>query len=252
MNNNDCAAYERAWNEIIEVCFADIIKYIPNVNAGIDIELPYEFLNRDFQQISRDNEMIGEYTSKLVRVWLNKEEEEWIMLHLHVQGKYFEDLPRNMFIQSGRIYQHFDKHPIAIVILCDEDKNWRPDQFSHGDQGFGSFLSFRFGILKLLDFNSNKRWQELEKSDNLFANVIMAHLKAIETKQAPHEQKIWKTKLTHRLYEKGFEEQDIRNLYKFIDKAFVLPEALEKEFWEELKQFETERGVTHITMTKPD
>ncbi|MBW4598839.1 MAG: hypothetical protein KME29_04305 [Calothrix sp. FI2-JRJ7] len=108
-------------------------------------------------------------------------------------------------------------------------------------------MRFSFGRLKLLDFNFDERWQELEKSDNLFASVIMAHLKALETKQAPQQRKIWKTKLTHRLYEKGLEEQDIRNLYKFIDKALILPEPLEKEFWEELKQFESECNVTYIT-----
>lgn len=247
MNNSERAIYASAWNDVIEACFIDIIKYMPDVYKEIDVELPYEFLNQDFEQIRRDIEMIGEYTSKLVRVWLNQEKEDWILLHLHVQAEYFEDLPGKMFIHSGRIFQHFKQHSLTIVILCDEDKNWRPDEFSHGHEAFGTVLRFRFGNLKLLDFNYNERWQELEKSDNLFANVIMAHLKALETLQAPSEHKIWKTKLTHRLYEKGLESQDIRNLYKFIDKAFVLPEPLQKEFWEELKQFETERNVTYIT-----
>lgn len=247
MNNDGRANYGSAWNDVIEACFTDIIKYISDLDTRLDLELPHEFLNRDFQQINRELEIIGEYTSKLVRVWVNQPEEEWVLLHLHVQGEYFEELPRKMYIQSGRVFNHFDQHPLTIVLLCDEDKNWRPDGFSRGDEAFGNFLQFRFANLKLLDFNSDEQWQELEKSDNLFANVIMAHLKALETSQAPSEHKIWKTKLTHRLYEKGLESQDIRNLYKFIDKAFVLPEALQKEFWEELKQFETERHVTYIT-----
>lgn len=247
MNKDDCINYESAWNDIIEACFPDLIKYISELDTRLDLELPYEFLNRDFQQLNRELEITGEYASKLVRVWVNQPEEEWVLLHLHVQGEYFEELPSKMFIQSGRIFHHFDQHPLTIVILCDEDQNWRPDQFSRGDEAFGNFLKFRFANLKLLDFKFDERWKKLEKSNDLFATVIMTHLKALETSQAPQQRKIWKTKLTHRLYEKGLEEQDIRNLYKFIDKALILPEPLEKEFWEELKQFETERNVTYIT-----
>jgi hypothetical protein len=248
MNNCDSTDYRSAWDEVIETYFIDLIKFLPSVAARFDLELPYEFLNRDFQQMKRDSENTQEYTSKLVRVWLKQPKEEWVMIHLQVQGGYFEDLPSSMFIQSGQIFERYDKHPLSLVILCDEDQNWRPNQFSFGDEAFGSSLKFGFHNLKLLDFNNEKRWQELEASDNPFSIVIMAHLKAQTTKQAPDERKIWKTKLTHRLYEKGLEEQDIRNLYKFIDKALVLPEPLEKEFWEELKQFELEQNVTYITM----
>lgn len=236
MNNHKRSDYENAWKEVIETYFIDMLKYLPNIAARVDMELPYEFLNRDFQQMNRDVEPGREYTSKIVRVWLNQEEEEWVIIHLQVQGEYFEHLPRKMFTQTGRIFERYDKRPLTLVILCDEDKNWRPEQFGY-DHGFGSSLDFCFQNLKLLDFN--ERWEELEQSDNPFATIIMAHLKALDTSDAPESRKTWKTKLTLQLYEKEFEEQDIRNLYKFIDKVMVLPEPLQKEFWEEFKQFES-------------
>jgi predicted transposase YdaD len=45
----------------------------------------------------------------------------------------------------------------------------------------------------------------------------------------------------------GLEEQDIRNLYRFIDWVMILPKALENQFWEEFKQFEQERTMRYIT-----
>ena len=47
--------------------------------------------------------------------------------------------------------------------------------------------------------------------------------------------------------ELGLEEQDIRNLYRFIDWVMILPKELEVEFWEEYKQFEQERTMSYIT-----
>jgi predicted transposase YdaD len=49
------------------------------------------------------------------------------------------------------------------------------------------------------------------------------------------------------LYEQGWQEKDIRNLYRFIDWVMILPKQLEAEFWQEFKQFEQERAMSYIT-----
>jgi len=41
--------------------------------------------------------------------------------------------------------------------------------------------------------------------------------------------KRWKTGPTRNLYRRGFEKQDVINLYRFIDWIMVLPAELEKE-----------------------
>ncbi|MCY7273354.1 MAG: hypothetical protein LH702_06310, partial [Phormidesmis sp. CAN_BIN44] len=49
------------------------------------------------------------------------------------------------------------------------------------------------------------------------------------------------------LYEQGWSRQDIRNLYEFTDWVMILPEALEEEFWRELKQFEEAQRMAYVT-----
>lgn len=44
----------------------------------------------------------------------------------------------------------------------------------------------------------------------------MAHLKTQETSKKLGERKNWKFSLIRRLYEQGWQERDIRNLYRFI------------------------------------
>jgi hypothetical protein len=53
--------------------------------------------------------------------------------------------------------------------------------------------------------------------------------------------------LTRGLYEKGYDRQEILDLYRFIDWILALPEAVEREFWQELQVFEEERKVTYVT-----
>ncbi len=87
-------------------------------------------------------------------------------------------------------------------------------------------MNFQFGTVKLLDYQS--RWAELEKSNNPFTTVVMAHLKTQETTKKLGERKAWKFSLIRRLYELGLPEKDIRNLYRFVDWVMILPKALEK------------------------
>ncbi|MCA2707993.1 MAG: hypothetical protein IM473_00700 [Microcystis sp. M015S2] len=53
--------------------------------------------------------------------------------------------------------------------------------------------------------------------------------------------------LTKRLYEQGYQREDIINLFKFIDWLMSLPTDLEQEFQQELNQYEEEKRVRYIT-----
>jgi flagellar biosynthesis/type III secretory pathway protein FliH len=69
----------------------------------------------------------------------------------------------------------------------------------------------------------------------------------IETKGRAQQRKAWKFRLTKMLYERGYERQQILDLYRFVDWLIILPEMLEREFWQELQTFEEDRKVTYVT-----
>jgi predicted transposase/invertase (TIGR01784 family) len=72
-------------------------------------------------------------------------------------------------------------------------------------------------------------------------------LKAEELKKKAKERKNWKFSLVRELYEKGYNGDQVRDLYRFIDWIMVLPEKLGDTFWNELKAFEQEKNMTFIT-----
>jgi hypothetical protein len=90
--------------------------------------------------------------------------------------------------------------------LCDSNRAWRPNQYT--SESIGTKHTFEFTTVKLLDYRA--QWSELEKSDNPFATVVMAHLKTQETSNKQRERKEWKLSLIRRLYELGWQETDIR------------------------------------------
>jgi predicted transposase/invertase (TIGR01784 family) len=82
---------------------------------------------------------------------------------------------------------------------------------------------------------------------NPFAVVVMAHLKAKETRHQLNERKDWKFHLITMLHNRGYGEQDILELYNFLDYLFNLPEDLEQQLQIELTAFEEAKQMKYIT-----
>ena len=170
-------------------------------------------------------------------------EEAWVLIHIEVQSQEESDFAQRMFVYHYRIYDRYKRTVVSLAVLGDERKNWKPNQF--GYQLWGCELAFKFPVVKLVDYS--EQWSELETSRNPFATVVMAHLLAIETRDARSERKKSKLTLITRLYDQGYSRADIINLFWFIDWVMSLPEELENEFWQELQQLEESRRMRYIT-----
>ena len=101
-----------------------------------------------------------------------------------------------------------------------------------------------FATAKLLDWR--EREAELEASDNPFAKVVLAYLKARETRDDPANRLIWKLRLVRGLLERGFSVKDVRELLRLIDWQMELPEPLSINFWNELHNLEEENRMPYV------
>jgi predicted transposase YdaD len=53
--------------------------------------------------------------------------------------------------------------------------------------------------------------------------------------------------MVRQLYERGYNRQQVLDLFRFIDWVLNLPESLKREFWQELRTFEEDRRMPYIT-----
>lgn len=148
-----------------------------------------------------------------------------------------------MYTYNYRIYDRYKRPVVSLAVLGDERANWRPNQF--GYELFGCSVNFQFPVIKLIDYQ--QRQSELEASRNPFATVVMAHLAALETRNDRLQRKQSKLALVRRLYNQGFERQDILNSLAFIDWMLTLPLDLEREFLFEVEQLESEQRMQYVT-----
>jgi hypothetical protein len=215
--------HDSPWKDILRQYFQEAIAFFfPETAAGIDWSRRYEFLDKEFQQIAPEAEIGKRYADQLVKVWLKRGQELWLLVHIEIQARPETHFPERMLVYHLRIFDRFHSHATSLAILCDGQARWRPNQYHFSSPD--TEILFRFGMVKLLDYR--QLWPELENNSNLFAVVVMAHLKAQETRRNSQQRKTWKLTLIRKLYERGYERREILNLFRFIDWVMILPKGL--------------------------
>ncbi len=61
------------------------------------------------------------------------------------------------------------------------------------------------------------------------------------------ERLAWKVELVRRLYERGYEREDVLELFRFIDWLLVLPEEMTKSFRQRIEEIEQESKMKYKT-----
>lgn len=177
------------WKDALEHYFPEFLAFFfPDAYAGIDWHRSYQFLDKELQQIVRDAELGRRVADVLVQVWRNGGEEAWVLVHVEVQGQQQAGFAERMYVYNYRLYDRYRRPVASMAVLADEQPGWRPQEF--GYELWSCRVSLTFPTVKLLDYND--RWSELDVSRNVFATVVMAHLKAQETKRDPAQRQAWK------------------------------------------------------------
>ncbi len=237
-------AYDSPWKDMIERYFPDFMAFFfPQAHREIDWTRGYQSCDTELRKIVRDAELGKRLADKLMRVYRLDGSEQYVFTHIEVQGDPDPDFDERMYVYNYRIYDAKRCPVVSLAILGDDRPGWRPDRF--GYELWGCRVSLTFPVVKLTDYSD--RWEELEASNNVFATVVMAHLKTKATRQDPDGRLEWKTRLVRRLYAGCYERQDAEDLLLFIDWLLWLPPELETRLDQEIERLEAETKMQYVT-----
>jgi hypothetical protein len=237
--------YDSPWKEALEKFFPEFLALLfPAIHAEIDWSVPPEFLDKELQQIGGNSPRGRRYADKLVRVRAKDGSDLYVLIHVEVQGDPEGDFGARMFLYQTRLRDRYTIDVVSLAVLTDTTASFRPNKFRQ--TRWGCTIAFRFPMVKLLDYTTPERWAELEASDNVFALVVMAQIKAKVTDDA-ETLKRWKFRLIRLMYDRDYERAIIEELLRLIDWMIRLPAALEAEFRQELYAYEEQRQMPYVT-----
>ncbi len=236
--------YDSPWKEALERYFSQFMALLfPQAHADIDWTLPHEFLDTELQQIVRDAESGRKHTDKLIKVFTRDGAEIWVLIHIEIQGRADRHFNARMYRYYYRLQDRHPNRQIASFALLTNQRGGKT--IGHYQQSLWHTLcDFKFPVIKLQDWND--KLEQLENHTNPFALVILAQLMAHRTVQDNLARKASKFQLIRLLYMRGYEKQEVLELFRFIDWMLQLPKELELQLAYEIEQLE-EQTMPYIT-----
>ena len=236
--------FDGAWKETLERYFNPFLLFcFPEVHRQIDWSKGYAFLDKELQEVVRDAQLGKQRVDKLVRVVLLDGREEWILIHVEIQTQVDGTITLRVYQYHHRVEDRFGKPVLTLVVLADEQKDWRPCFYQQ--ELLGCRTRFEFPICKLSDFGDDML--VFENASNPVAVVIGAHLSAQRTRKNHEERLGIRWRMLRNLYERGWSREEIIELHRLLDWLLVLPPKMNLEFRQRVLEYEKEKIMPYIT-----
>ena len=202
------------WKAILEDIFEGfLVFFFPNAQELFDFSQPFQFLDKELEQLfpSNPDDFSPKYVDKLVKVFTKEGQEQWILIHIEVQGNTDKNFSHRMFQYFYRIYDRYQRPITAFAILTDKNKSFKPNKFETAY--LGTSLRYEFNLYKILEQNE----KTLAASDNPFAMIVLTALVALKKDKLSEEELLsQKIALLKRLSVKGFSREKITALIGFL------------------------------------
>jgi len=169
---------------MIEEVFDDLLRFIfADADQVFDMQRGFEFLDKELNEMypEPDKNADTRFVDKLVKVFRPDGHEEWLLVHVEVQGHTDKLFPERMFRYYYRIFDRY-QHPVtAIAIFTGSNGNSMTDRYVY--HFLGTSLTYQYNTFCITDPADDA----LAISDNPFALVVLAAKKALLAGKIPEQ-----------------------------------------------------------------
>jgi len=231
---------DSAWKDILEDLFPQFLEFFfYDLYKEIDFSKKPIFMDKELEKILKTSKTGKRFADKLVKIYLKDGSEKWCLCHVEVQGKKEKNFSERIYIYNYRIFDRYHKNVVSLVVLTNEDENFRPCPYEFTIDGFS--LVFKYPLVKIIDYKD--RLDEIKKSENPFAVVVETYIRLLEVKK-DNEKKL---SLKIILSKSVCNRRNYLKLLRFIDWLINLPEKYEKIYYEEMRKFEEVIEMPYVT-----
>lgn len=208
---------DQVWKSAIENYFEEFMQYFaPDISQDIDFSKGYMNLDKELTRLAPKSEQMHRRCDELLKVTMKNGEEEYVLIHIEVQGYEDREFAKRMYQYINRIYDKYNKKIYPLAIYTHGVENNQPDRYE--ERFYGMLLVYKFPIYKAIEQDEAK----LEAEVNPFATVILAALYALKAKEDEEQRFIFKQRLSKLLFKKGWKREKIVELFYYIDNIIIL------------------------------
>ena len=209
---------------------------MPELYNDVDFTQSFTFLDkelRDTLQVMGEEHNAAKFVDTLVEVPLKSGKDQWVLLHIEVQGQGGEDISLRMILYCCLIFAHYRRMPVALAILTDK----RPSSETLGEFEFseyGTKLLYKYNVFEVYGQND----EELLTSENPFDSFIYA-AKKYGDYMSEDKQRVkleYLLKITRSLQALGLNTKERAGILVLVSRLINLEDAeLKKQYIEEMR-----------------
>jgi len=232
---------DEIWKNIIDKFFEEFIEFfLPDLYKDIDFNKKIIPLEQELNKLLPKSKESKRRIDKLFQVSLKNGQENLILIHIEIQGYYDLDFSERLFSYYYRIYDRFKRNIETLAIFTDNNKNYKPNLFEK--KFYGTEIIFKYDVYKILE----QKEEELLKSNNIFALVVLATLYSIKSNNNKDLHFEFKLRLAELLFKRNYSEKYYYELLTFID-VLLDTDVLKSElFYLEVNKMATKQKKKEI------
>ena len=220
--------FDGFWKDLIVRFWRELLRSVlPTLYAAADLTKEPEFLDKELRDVLHipDDQKPPRFVDALLKIPLKDGGEQWVLLHIEVQGPGGENLTLRMYVYCSLIFGHYRKMPVALAILTAPRTSETTGVFEASQHG--TSIRYQFNTLELDKLDDAR----LLESDNPFDLALYAARKAKLSRGDERMKFRYLRELRGLLGEKGWSGKDIRDLLIFIERIINLKDhALREEY----------------------
>jgi len=226
--------------------FADLLRFVfPDADEVYNMERGFEFLDKELAELDPqpDEGKDSRFADKLVKVYHRDGEEECVLLHVEIQGNTSNParFAERMHEYWYRIRDSKRKLVSALAIFTGQDGKDMPNRYVYEYRG--TRLTYEFPTMSILDYTD----EELEESDNPFAQVVLAARTSLLEGKIPEvdllERKIL---IASKLLKRGFSQLKIRAILVFLENYVLFEDPEMNRIFKESIQSQDKNNIMGI------
>ena len=199
--------FDGIWKDFALFFWRDILHdFIPALYDMADLEREAESLDKELHEIiESDTEKENRKSSKryvdcLLKIYLRNGSEEWVLLHIEIQGRGGEMISLRMFRYHCLIFLRHKRHPAAIAILTAKRPKKEGEPGVYRADMFGTKIEYRYYTIRAYEYNDD----ELLSSDNPVKLFIYAVKFAAKNRKSKRKRIEYTQKILRVLTDKGW------------------------------------------------
>ena len=165
--------------------FPDLLRFFYSEEIdSFDFGRGIEFLDKELREILPETSKKGgnKFVDLLAKCYLKNGQEEWVLVHIEIQGKHQRKFSERMFEYWYRIYDRYKVNIGSLAVFTGSKKETLPSQFSKSY--LRTRVAFEFPVYHIFDHSE----EELLSMENPFSILILAAQKASLRGKIPEQE----------------------------------------------------------------